>query len=208
MRRSRQIFVMLIVAFAAMSVVAPAKASLITETIGFTATDFTGFAVGPPIDPVIGSVTLTFDSAVAATDTSTGISLNSLNITLASGIGYDYFPVGSAFFPDELIIGGLVHDVNGIDAAFADFALVIGDATSKDPQFLQLAYSQPTAFTGIYETSTGSLKVQSSAVPEPGSLTLFASPLLMLILRRRLRAVAGLAFCGGFAPSGRSRVPT
>jgi hypothetical protein len=69
----------------------PANATAITEIINFTAG---GFA-GAPIDPVIGSVTITFDPTTSVNGGTT-IALNQLNITpSANPLFFNYFaPTG------------------------------------------------------------------------------------------------------------------
>jgi hypothetical protein len=57
----------------------PANAVAITETINFTPG---GFA-GAPVDPVIGSFTITFDPTTSV-NAGTTIALNELNITPSS----------------------------------------------------------------------------------------------------------------------------
>jgi hypothetical protein len=53
----------------------PANAITITETINFTASDF---LAGAPVDPVIGSFTITFDPTTSV-NVGTTITLNNLN---------------------------------------------------------------------------------------------------------------------------------
>ena len=68
-----------------------AQATVITRTYIFTASGFTG---GPPtaaFDPVMGSVTVTFDNAASInTDQTAGVTLNSLNLPHGTvGIQYN-----------------------------------------------------------------------------------------------------------------------
>jgi hypothetical protein len=68
---------------------APARAAMITETIDFTAR---GFLAGAPVDPVIGSFTITLDPAVLI-QRATTITLNNVNITpSAIAPSFDYIP--------------------------------------------------------------------------------------------------------------------
>jgi hypothetical protein len=58
----------------------PANAATITETISFTASDFPSFPPGAPVDPVIGSFTITIDPTMSILEGTT-VSLGNLNIT-------------------------------------------------------------------------------------------------------------------------------
>ncbi len=65
-----------------------AEAALITRTYNVTAS---GFVAGAPVDPVTGSFTVTFDNASdILADTTSGITVNSLNIAVASGVGFNH----------------------------------------------------------------------------------------------------------------------
>jgi hypothetical protein len=67
----------------------PANAAMITETINFTAS---GFLASAPVNPVIGSFTITLDPTVFV-QRATTVTLNDVNIT-PSGIApmFDYIP--------------------------------------------------------------------------------------------------------------------
>jgi hypothetical protein len=61
----------------------PANATTITETINFTAHNFSeagGGSTVPPVDPVMGSFTITLDPTVD-TSFATAITFNNVNIT-------------------------------------------------------------------------------------------------------------------------------
>src|SRR5262245_36223492 len=67
-----------------------ANAITITETIDFTARGFT--PAGAPVDPVIGSFTITLDPAVLV-QRATTVTLNNVNITpSANALSFDYIP--------------------------------------------------------------------------------------------------------------------
>jgi hypothetical protein len=123
---------------------ATTQATPITGTYGFS---YSGFNAGAPVDPVVGSITVTFDPAGGDIQEQTsGISLNSLNIPLGSAIGFSY--VTSS---DALIFGGIsgtVETVNGGD----DFSFSIhGDSTLTPSGMFGFAYSE-AAFPGRFFT--------------------------------------------------------
>jgi hypothetical protein len=74
-----------------------ANASMITETINFTAT---GFVTGAPVNPVIGSFTITFDPMVTVVGQGTTITFNSVNIPQGALAPY--------FFYNANLSGGLL----------------------------------------------------------------------------------------------------
>jgi hypothetical protein len=137
----------------------PAKASLITETISFNASDFflvNGNLNTPPVDPVFGSFTITFDPTVAVTGQTTGISLNSINIAFSDTFA---FSVAGG----SLIVGGLNAGVNGVATNHNDFGLVIHNITGT-PTFFEFLYSDETLGSN-FDSLTGT--VGTAAVPGP-----------------------------------------
>lgn len=68
------------------------RAGLITWTFDITVSNFTReWITGTaPVDPVMGSVTVTFGPSVDLSETTANITLNSLNIALASPIAFRY----------------------------------------------------------------------------------------------------------------------
>ena len=91
-----------------------ASAAVITDTFTFTAAGFqSAFGQPVPVDPVTGSVTVTFDPTQTYFNQTAGITMNSLNLTLdSSAVSFNYSPTatsfsdGSALDAGELIIGG------------------------------------------------------------------------------------------------------
>src|SRR5262249_880419 len=105
-----------------------AKASLITETISFNASGFAligGIGNTPPVDPVFGSFTITFDPTVVVTNQTSGISLNSINITFADTLAFNVNPSG------QLLVGGLANGVLGTLAETNDFVLQINQIATN-----------------------------------------------------------------------------
>jgi hypothetical protein len=151
---------------AAMLLVAavPARATLMTETI-----DFTASGLGPgtaPVDPVTGSVTLTFDPTLEyLTPTTTGITLNSLNIPVGSTVGFEY---GQGY----LSIGTVDPLFGFIFASTDDFGVLIAGIGTDTPALVTLIYSEVNQ--PLFETHSGSVTI---ATPEPASLFLFGAGL-------------------------------
>jgi len=151
---------------------APARAAVITQNFNFTSHDFHalfGSTATPPVDPLIGSVTITFDDAQSATDKTTGIVLNSLNIALGSPIGFTYL-AGT----HGMVIGGSAGGVSLVNVGADDFWIQIQDANTT-PVFTVAAYAQTgypsTAFlTPLSETTQPST---TTGVPEPQTWALF-----------------------------------
>src|SRR5581483_5967052 len=95
-----------------------ASASTITQTVDFSATNFTTIHGSPvPTDPVTGSFKVTFDPSFGATDDTTHIVVNSLNIPVDSTIGFTYYT--------NLQFGGISYGTNGVISTGieSDFAL-------------------------------------------------------------------------------------
>jgi hypothetical protein len=143
--------------------VSTAAAATITETYAFTATGLqpTSGSVASPVSPISGSFTVTFDPTVAVYDVTTGVTLNALNIPLASPISFSFTPFG------ELAFGGLASGVSAVSQGEGDFELAIFQPLSTAPIFGGFFYSEAGAQTA-WATGTGSIAV----VPEPGTWAL------------------------------------
>jgi hypothetical protein len=115
---------------------ATGHASPITDTIDFTATDFATIigSGSAPVDPVIGTFTITFDPFVATTGTT--ITLNNINIQLTDNA--PLFFVTRTDFPSE---GQLVVCFNpsnatcGASSTDNSFTLDIFNTQSATPTF-------------------------------------------------------------------------
>jgi hypothetical protein len=144
----------------ALSVGGP-KAATITETINFKASGFQ--PAGAPVDPVIGSFTITFDPT-ASTSHGTTITFNSVNIpqgAFAPFFNYDAGIAGgllSACSPSHANDCGAFGGTNG-------FFLAIENVQTTTPIFDSLAYGVSSVSSGDFVTSTGSVSV--ATVPGP-----------------------------------------
>ena len=110
-------------ALAALTIVGPASAAVVTRTYSFTATGFTS-AHGsvPPVEAVIGSVTVRFDPTVSA-DHQPGVLVNSVNVPVGGPLSFSY-----RSDQDTLAIMAGAADGRDLDA----FALTIRGASAND----------------------------------------------------------------------------
>jgi hypothetical protein len=191
----------------------PAMAAPVTDDVTFSATSFSGGA--PPLytggtaptDPVTGSFTITFDPTKTYLDSTTGITLGSLNIALGSALSFDYSPnsytIGvTTFDAGELVVGGLDAGACCVEltpSTFDDFYLQILNFAST-PAFNQLGYTIAANGDYFYSatgSSGGSVSVTPvSATPLPAALPLFATGLGAMGLfgwRRKRKAPAAVA---------------
>ena len=124
-----------------------AEATVITRTFNFTASGFrTPSGPAAPVDPVTGSVTVTWDNAAnIATDQTAGVTVNSLNFPHGTvGINYD---TGS----DERDVGDTLNGVAGWNPGTTDFLLAILGSSTATPDFVFFGYTT-IANTGFFTT--------------------------------------------------------
>ncbi len=164
------------------------KANSITETVNFTASDFSTFVgtVAAPEDPVTGSFTITFDPTVSQMGGTT-ISLNSINIALsAQPVFFNYAAGGelavcSSPFPSPVC--GITEGENSFLLQIPDFA--------TSPTFSDLEYGQSNVMA-LWDTNTGSVTL----TPLPAAFPLFATGLSVMGLlgwRRKRKNAAAVA---------------
>jgi hypothetical protein len=142
-----------------------AYAATITDIISFTAS---GFEAGAPVDPVIGSFTITLDPTVD-NFAGTSVVVNSINIP---GGGTPFF----RYTANQL--GGLLtvcssadpFPMCGVGAGINSYAITMENFQSGAPTFgplTNVAYATTSTFE-VHESSTGSISVTSVAtVPGP-----------------------------------------
>ncbi len=171
-----------------LSMISQASASTVTDLVTFEASGFTEFlggSVPAPVDPVTGSFTISFDPTQTYSVTTTGITLNSLNLTQATPMGFDYSPTAQpgGFLTVGGVTAGNIEDVPGTN----DFYLLIYGFTTA-PSMAELLYGTSSSGEVRWSAYTGTVTVSAvSAVPLPASALLFGSGLLGLLGWRKLR---------------------
>jgi hypothetical protein len=174
----------------ALGLAMPAAAAPITRTYNVTVInvhDQTRNNVPTPVNPVVGSFTVTFDPALGTiTNQTSGIAVNSLNVTVASPIAFSY----SAANTDELQIGGLDQGTGGLTDGVSDFLLDIFDASGPQPFFGNMDYTivGTTVATGQFSDFAADSRADGTVtvlpaldVPEPSTLPLFVAGGLLLV---------------------------
>jgi hypothetical protein len=155
-----------------------AGAATITEVISFSANHFSVLQNGPtPVSPVMGTFTLTFDPTLDyLSDTTAGLTLDSLNVASDSQAAFTYSASTGAF-----VIGGLAHGIEGFGANTNDFSFH-GQFIGSSLWFRSLLYSTASN-NGFYYSQSGSASPMSPPVavaPLPAALPLFGAALLGL----------------------------
>jgi hypothetical protein len=157
-------------------------AGTVSDLVTFSANTF---SAGAPTDPVTGSFTITFDPTMTYADSTSGITLNSLNITLDSALSFDYSPSpqtvdGTTYAAGELVVGGSFDGAGHVQFSPAtnDFWLFINTFTTT-PAFDQVGYAQTAAGNNQFFTTnqTGSVSVEPAPVPIPAAGWLLLSAL-------------------------------
>jgi hypothetical protein len=147
-----------------------ASADTITETINFTASGFRDVnhpGVSVPVDPVIGSFTITLDPTISTTSTTgTTITLNNINITLSAAAPFFFRYIAPIDIPPEHGLLTVCSSAQpfpscAVVAGVNSFALLIGNFTST-PTSGVLDYAQSPTLA-LFTSTTGSVSV----VPGP-----------------------------------------
>ena len=144
----------------------PVNATTITETVNFTAS---GFGAGAPVDPVMGSFTITLDPTVdtpfSIPPVGTTITFNSVNIT--PGVNGPFFFYSANTSGGFLTACAPAFNSCGETAGFNGFTVRMVNFQSS-PTFLDLSYSQ-SSVDNIFSTTTGSVPVTSVPAPIAGA---------------------------------------
>jgi hypothetical protein len=180
-------------------------AGVVTKTYDVTFNNFLDPYAGvtAPIAPVTASFTLTFDPTLSYSNDTTDITVNSLNVTSGSAIGFSTFTA-----PNDnlyLSIGGINDGAGDVIGGTNDFVLQLRfpDANHLDTPSLPLCSDPffscgglPTTYASGYTTianpqSVFLAKVASVAVPEPATWAIMLTGLAGLgaTLRMRRRSV-------------------
>jgi hypothetical protein len=145
----------------------------VSDLVTFSANSFQALpnpATPVPVDPVNGSFTISFDPTLDYTNSTTGISISSLNIVLGSTLSFTYNHTS-----DFLQVGGLANGAGVIQFSPStdDFYLQISGLGLGAPAFVQLGYAQvsspDTQFFTINQTGAVSATAITAAVPEPST---------------------------------------
>jgi hypothetical protein len=141
--------------------VGPANATTITETINFTASGFQ--PAGAPVDPVMGSFTITLDPTVDTSFATTITFNNNVNITPGANTPFFFYVANSSGgsltvcsppFPASC---GETAGINGFSVRMTNF--------QSTPTFFDLSYSE-SSVANIFSTTNGSVSSVTS-VPGP-----------------------------------------
>lgn len=167
-----------------------AQAALITTTYDFSATDWFNVPPSPPVSTLEGSVTLTFNTSdTSLTERTSGITLNSLNVSLGSALGFIYDPNGflSGLGLESMLIGGIADRVTSVSAGSDDFGLLIRNPSSSNPS-LDVALLSTASPPEFWRSHTGTVSsLPASSIPGPPTLPLLGLGLAGLLALRRLR---------------------
>ena len=155
-----------------------ANASTITETINFTANSF---PAGAPVNPVIGSFTITFDPTVTVVGAATTITINSVNIS--PGAFAPFFFYNKSFQGGLLTVcsSGPVNNSCAVPPGTNGFDIQLHNLQSS-PTFDILSYATSSVTNKIFQSGNGAFGRGSAVVvtPLPGALPLFASGAALL----------------------------
>ena len=142
---------------------------------------------GPaPIDPVMGSFTISFDPTLEYTNNTANVSLNSLNLALGSALAFIYEPDVDG---GTLRVGGLASGANIVtfNPPTNDFWF-FSTQWQTTPEFQQVGYSQTSVgqanlYFTLQDPQWGT--VSASAIPEPSTFACLSFGLVGMAFFRR-----------------------
>jgi hypothetical protein len=152
------------------------RATLITETLTVTGSNFsllTGSATPAPVSPLTINFTVTFDNTADVFATTSGLTVHSFNAGYPVQYAYNHFG-------DFLIVASLPGPTGCVLAANT-FCTAIAAFSSANPSafFVQ----QQTSSDGFWQA--GTIRTTVGAIPEPATLTLLGIGLAGIGFARR-----------------------
>lgn len=170
-----------------------ADAATVTKTIIFEAKNFQvdyGAPAPAPVDPVVGSITLTFDDAVYVEDQTAGVTVNHFSLPVSGPIAFSYNPgpFGGYFLLIGAVLGGF-DTANGYSIGSSDFVMSTYYPFTDAPALPSLSYSRAGQLNSWYTGQVAITSFDGPAVPEPAIWALmfigFAAAGANLRARRR-----------------------
>ena len=148
-------------------VASTADAAMITRTYNVIGTNIANIVgnTPSPFAAINLSFTVSFDPLVQASNQTSGLTLNSTNLSLGSGFAYAFIPNNN----NRLVVGGLANGVFGISSVNDDFTLDLSNATSLFPSVSTFQFSTAATPGNAYRAFSNSVTVP---VPEPASWAL------------------------------------
>lgn len=169
----------ILAAIAAVSA-SPAAAVIVTRQF-----DVMMYFGGGSVNPLLGSFTITYDNAADNAQTTNGITVNSLNLSGVTNVG---FSTSGGYFT----IGGIttLTGVTGVNSNERDFSVNFTSPESATPSLNggAISYGDGTAYTSFGGTIAASDVVTN--VPEPAAWALLISGFGLVGAASRRRRIA------------------
>lgn len=167
----------------------PAHAGATVITRAFTI-NASGFDAGAPVDPVKGTFTVTYDTAVSVSNVTSGISATGFNLPFDGPLSFTY-DGGNALY-----IGA---GAMGVTSATRDFGINLFDPnTASVLSTSNFIYSVPSlGFFQTFNTRATAVTLPAAApVPEPATwaMLLVGFGAIGFAMRRKRAPVASAAF--------------